>query len=485
MADSSGSNSVDRRRTAGLHGGRIGYHVPQTPHAQERQANMSDLEKWVRDRGITEVECVVPDMSGIARGKILPAQRFISSYQGGGLRLPESIFVQTVTGEYPEEDVTSDANGDIYLRPDPNTMRVVPWYEDPTAQVIADCHYADGKPVEISPRHVLRRVLALYHENGWEPVVAPELEFYLVKVSTDPDNPLEPPAGRSGRPEIGRQSYGIDAVNEFDPLFEEVYDFCEAQGIDIDTLSHEAGAAQMEINFNHGEALDLADQVFVFKRTVRQAALRHNVYATFMAKPMQNEPGSAMHIHQNILDRGSRRNLFADDEGNDTDFFRYYIGGLRKYLPSAMLLFAPNVNSYRRLVPDYDAPINMHWGRDNRTVGLRVPVSGSDARRVENRLAGADANPYLAIAGSLACGYLGIIEKLDPGKPIEGSGYTRAHSLPRHLPDALAKFSAARPLRDLLGEDFVESLTAVKEAEWDAYQRVVSSWEREYLLLNV
>jgi glutamine synthetase len=239
------------------------------------------------------------------------------------------------------------------------------------------------------------------------------------------------------------------------------------------------------VNFNHGEALELADQTFLFKRTVRQIAMRMGVYATFMAKPMQNEPGSAMHIHQNIVDAKTGQNLFADDRGEDTQLFRWYIGGLRKYLPAAMLLFAPNVNSYRRLVPDFDAPINVHWGRDNRTVGLRVPESGQAARRVENRLAGADANPYLAIAGSLACGWLGIVNKVDPGEPINGSGYTRAHSLPRHLPDALEKLKGARQIRELLGEDFCEAFMAVKEAEWDAYQRVVSSWEREYLLLNV
>lgn len=446
---------------------------------------MSSLDDWIKTHRITEVECLVPDMSGVARGKIIPAQKFVSVHKERGLRLPESIFVQTVTGDYPEEDVTGIANGDIYLHPDPATVRIVPWYEEPTAQVINDCTFADGSPVKISPRHVLRRVLALYHERGWLPVVAPELEFFLVKSNTDFDYPLEPPIGRSGRPETGRQSYGIDAVNEFDPLFEQVYDYCEAQRIDIDTLSHEAGAAQMEINFNHGESLELADQVFLFKRTVRQVALRHQVYATFMAKPMEREPGSAMHIHQNLVDMKTGENLFADAAGEDTDMFRWFIGGLRKYLPSAMLLFAPNVNSYRRLVPDYDAPINVHWGRDNRTVGLRVPDSGGAARRVENRLAGADANPYLAIAGSLACGWLGIVEKLDPGKPIEGSGYTRAHSLPHHLPDALAKLAAAKPLREIMGERFISALIAVKQAEWDAYQRVVSSWEREYLLLNV
>ncbi|WP_142847636.1 glutamine synthetase family protein [Telmatospirillum sp. J64-1] len=445
----------------------------------------TDLKDWIRSNAITEVESVVPDMSGVARGKIVPAHKFLRSQQGRDMRLPESVFIQTVTGSYPEEDVTSEANGDVYLQPDLSSLRMVPWYSEPTGLVINDCFYADGSPVGISPRQVLKKVLALYDERGWKPIVAPELEFFLVKPSDDPDYPLEPPIGRSGRPETGRQSYGIDAVNEFDPLFDDIYDFCEVQRIDVDTLSHEAGAGQMEINFNHGEPLDLADQVFLFKRIVRQAALRHKVYATFMAKPMENEPGSAMHLHQNVIDKKTGRNLFSTDDGKDTDLFRWFIGGLRKYLPHAMLLFAPNVNSYRRLVPDYDAPINVHWGHDNRTVGLRVPESAPQARRVENRLAGADANPYLAIAGSLACGLLGIIEKIDPGKPIEGSAYTRAHSLPRHQPESVAKFSAIKPLRDMLGEDFVEVFAAVKLAEWEAYHRVVSSWEREYLLLNV
>ena len=446
---------------------------------------MSNFADWIKARGITEVECLVPDMSGVARGKIVPAHKFVSIAETRGLRLPESIFVQTVTGDYPEEDVTSVANGDITLAPDPDTLRLVPWYDEPTACVISDCLYLDGKPVGMAPRQVLKRVLELYRGKGWQPVVAPELEFFLVKPNTDSDYPLEPPIGRSGRAETGRPAYGVDAVNEFDPLFDQVYAVCDAQRLDVDTLSHEAGNAQMEVNFDHGDALELADQAFLFKRLVRQVALRHSVYATFMAKPMQNEPGSAMHLHQNLVDAATGRNLFATESGADTDMFRWFIGGLRKFLPAAMLLFAPNVNSYRRLVPDFDAPINVHWGRDNRTVGLRVPESGAASRRVENRLAGADANPYLAIAGSLACGWLGIRQKIDPGGPVDGSGYTRAHSLPRHLPDALEKLKAAKALRELLGEAFCEAYMAVKEAEWDAYQRVVSSWEREYLLLNV
>ncbi|MEO5374622.1 MAG: glutamine synthetase family protein [Alphaproteobacteria bacterium] len=446
---------------------------------------MDTLEEWLRERGANEVECLVPDMSGVPRGKILPASRFLTSIRERALRLPEAIFVQTVTGDYPDEDPSDEANIDIYLKPDPTTIRIVPWYREPTAQVIHDCFYGDGRRVEMAPRHVLRRVLDLYAERGWKPVVAPELEFFLVKMNNDPDYPLEPPIGRSGRPEIGRQSYGVDAVNEFDPLFEDVYDFCGEQHLGVETLHHEAGAAQMEINFKHGDPMELADQVFLFKRTVRQAALRHNVYATFMAKPMEREPGSAMHIHQSIVDAKTGVNLFSQTDDKDSDLFLWHIGGLQKYLPSAMVLLAPNVNSYRRLVPDFDAPINMHWARDNRTVGLRVPFSQPQAMRVENRVGGADANPYLAIAASLACGYLGMVEQIDPVKPITGSGYDRAHGLPRHLPGAITKFANAKPLHEILGETFVKALIAVKETEWHAYQRVVSSWEREYLLLNV
>ncbi|MDR3515839.1 MAG: glutamine synthetase family protein [Azospirillaceae bacterium] len=447
---------------------------------------MLSLEDYIKSGQITEVECLIPDMSGIARGKILPAEKFLRILRDRGLRLPEAIFVQTVTGDYPEqEDVTNPANSDIYMIPDPETIRDVPWYSEPTAQVISDCVYADGNPVDIAPRHVLKRVLSLYQDRGWTPIVAPELEFFLVQVNKDPDYPLVPPVGRSGRTESGRQAYGIDAVNEFDPIFEDVYDYCEAQHIDIDTLTHEAGAAQIEINFNHADALSLADQVFLFKRTVRETAIRHDVYATFMAKPMQGEPGSAMHIHQSLVDHATGENLFSTPDGADTPLFRSYIAGLQKYLPSAMPLLAPNVNSYRRLITGSDAPINVHWGRDNRTTGFRVPVSSPEGRRVENRVAGADANPYLALAASLACGYLGVIEALTPTDPVKGSAHRLAFTLPRHQSDALTRLNACKPLCEVFGERFVKAVTVVKQAEFEAYQRVISSWERENLLLNV
>jgi glutamine synthetase len=442
--------------------------------------------EFIREHGITEVECLVPDLSGIARGKILPAEKFIGALDGFGLRIPEAIFITMVNGLYPEdENITDRANIDVYMHPDPASIRVVPWYKEPTAQVICDCTYRNGKPVDNSARYILRRVIELYAKRGWRAVVAPELEFYLVAMNKDPDYPLEPPIGRSGRQEYGSQAFGIDAINEFDPIFEDVYDYCERQQIDVDTMNHEAGAAQIEINFDHGDPLALADQVFLFKRTVRQVAINHGVYATFMAKPMKGQPGSAMHIHQSVVHAETGENLFATAKGKNSRLFLAHLAGLQKYLPAAMPLLAPNVNSYRRLRPNSDAPINVHWGHDNRTTGFRVPLSEGNSRRVENRVPGADTNPYLAMAASLACGYLGMAQRLEPTDPITGSAYRLAFSLPRHQFDALSKLRQSKQLREVLGERFVETVEQVKFAEYDAYQQVISSWEREYLLLNV
>ena len=446
------------------------------------------LNDWFQKHGITEVECLVSDLTGILKGKIMPAGKYLN---GGRPRLPDSIFIQTVTGGYPDdEDIRfwNQTERDMELVPDPGAIYLVPWAEDPTAQIIHDCFYLTGEPVDLAPRHVLKRVLGLYAERGWKPVIAPEVEFYLVKTNTDSDYPLEPPIGRTGRQESSRQSFSIDAVNEFDPLFEEMYDYCDAMSLDLDTLIHEEGAGQMEVNFQHGDPLALADQVVMFKRTLRETALRHGMYATFMAKPMANEPGSSMHIHQSLLDSERGHNLFADDDGQPSRLFHHFIGGLQKYLPAAMPLLAPNVNSYRRLMrtdSSGSAPINVEWGMDNRTVGLRVPVSTPDSTRVENRLAGADANPYLVMAASLACGYLGMLSQLEPRPPMTGSAWSGGHKLPDDIGPALDLLQQCQALSDILGERFTHSYLAVKRAEHRAYFQVISSWEREHLLLRV
>lgn len=444
--------------------------------------DIADLRTWLVDHGIDEIEAIVPDMAGVARGKFMPARKFVEQ---GGMRLPQSLFVQTVTGQYADEEHFGTIDRDMVARADLDTVRVVPWASEPTACVLHDCYFHDGTPVDIAPRQLLRNVLELYAERGLRPVVAPEVEFYLVKRNTDPDYPLEPPVGRSGRQETVRQPLSMDAIDEFEPLIEDIYDYCEAQRLLVDNLVHEAGTAQLEINFEHGGALQLADQVFLFKRTVRETAMRHNMYATFMAKAMEQEPGNSMHWHISLLDARTGRNVFASDDGREPPVFLNFIGGLQRYLPEASLLFAPYVNSYRRFTRYQSAPINLQWGYDNRTVGLRVPESAPSARRVENRLAGADVNPYLAIAASLACGWLGIEQAIEPRAPENGNAYQRPFELPRSLYDALGLLERSEQMKKLFGARFIEVFAAIKREEYEAYFQVISAWEREHLLLSV
>lgn len=449
----------------------------RTPDGDARQ-----IQQWLDEHRITEIECLIPDMAGQARGKIVPRHKYDPAV---GLRLPEAVLTMTVTGDYPQEDYTSVADPDMLLIPDVKTLRPVPWAKEPTAQIIHDCHRFDGAAIDLSPRTLLRRILSLYEAEGWKPVVAPEMEFYLVQVEPDEDIPLKPPMGRTRRTEAGMQSFSIDAVNEYDDIFDVMYDWCEAQGIQLDTLIHEMGTAQMEINLDHGDALPLADQVFLFKRTIREVAIRHNMYATFMAKPMQGQPGSAMHIHQSVVRMDDGRNIFSRPDGSPSDEFMHFIGGLQTYLPAATAFFAPYVNSYRRLSRYTSAPINLQWGFDNRTCGLRVPHSGPESRRVENRLAGVDVNPYLAMAASLACGYLGIRQGLKPSEPLTGSAYEQPHQLPRHLDQAVEQLMACQPLAEIFGEHFIRTYSAIKDAEYREYFDVISPWERRFLLLHV
>ncbi len=438
---------------------------------------------FIADRRLDEVECIIADMPGIARGKAVPASKFARQDY---FHLPDSIFYQTITGEW------GDAAGeegfierDMILKPDMATASAAPWTADCTLQVIHDAFDRKGKPISYAPRNVLKRVVDLYHQQGWEPVIAPEMEFYLVARNLDPAKNIEPMMGRSGRPAAARQAYSMTAVDEFGPVIDDIYDFAEAQGFEIDGITQEGGAGQLEINLLHGDPVKLADEVFYFKRLIREAALRHNCFATFMAKPIADEPGSAMHIHHSVIDKATGQNLFSGPQGGETDAFFHFIGGFQKHLPSVIAVLAPYVNSYRRYVRDHAAPINLEWGRDNRTTGIRVPLSGPNSRRVENRLAGMDCNPYLGIAASLACGYLGMMQECWPEKQYKGDAYEGEGEIPRVMGDALDLFEASKDIAEVLGPDFCRVYSIVKRSEYEEFLQVISPWEREHLLLNV
>ncbi|MEA5161160.1 glutamine synthetase family protein [Cereibacter johrii] len=437
---------------------------------------------YIADRRVDEVECILSDIAGVARGKAMPAFKFGKQTS---FFLPNSIFLQTITGEWADNPSGAFTEPDMILIPDYSTATAAPWTADVTLQVIHDAVDQQGRPVPVSPRNVLRRVVELYNAEGWTPIVAPEMEFFLVARNIDPNMPVMPPMGRTGRRAAAKQAYSMSAVDEYGKVIDDIYDFAEAQGFEIDGILQEGGAGQVEINLAHGDPVALADQIFFFKRLIREAALRHDCFATFMAKPIEGEPGSAMHIHHSVVDTETKLNIFSDAKGGETEAFLHFIAGMQTHLPAAVALLAPYVNSYRRYVPDFAAPINLEWGRDNRTTGLRVPISGPEARRLENRLAGMDCNPYLGLAASLACGYLGLKERKMPQPECTGDAYMSETDLPYNLGDALDLLEEDAALRDVLGPEFCGVYDSVKRNEYKEFLQVISPWEREHLLLNV
>jgi glutamine synthetase len=276
-------------------------------------------------------------------------------------------------------------------------------------------------------------------------------------------------------------------VDDYGLVIDTIYNYAKDAGLTIDTVIQEDGAGQVEINLTHGDPVLLADQVFYFKRIIREAALNHDMFATFMAKPMRDQPGSAMHVHQSVVDLASGDNIFSDAQGNVSDRFMHFIGGCQKYLPQALPLMAPYVNSYRRFEKDSNssAPTNFAWGYDNRATGLRVPNAGAQDRRVENRVVGVDCNPYLAIAVGLACGYLGMMQNTKPGEPAAGELDDDTYNIPTTLDEALNLFEEAEDVHEVLGRDFCMIYGAVKREEMRQFHREISPWEREHLLLNV
>ncbi|MCB6178874.1 glutamine synthetase family protein [Rhodobacter sp. Har01] len=437
---------------------------------------------YIGNRRVDEVECVIADIAGVARGKAMPAAKFgkQTSYY-----LPNSIFLQTITGDWADNPFDAFTEPDMVLVPDFSTTVASPWTSDVALQVVHDAKDQDGNDIGFAPRNVLKRIVALYAAQGWKPVVAPEMEFFLVARNIDPNMPIIPPMGRTGRRAAAKQAYSLSAVDEYGKVIDDIYDFAEAQGLEIDGILQEGGAGQIELNLAHGDPVRLADDVFFFKRMIREAAFRHDCFATFMAKPIAEEPGSAMHIHTSVVDTKTGKNIFSGPKGVETEAFAHFIGGMQAHMGAAIALLAPYVNSYRRYVPDFAAPINLEWGRDNRTTGLRVPLSTPAARRIENRLPGMDCNPYLGIAATLACGYLGLMAKQAPRPEFSGSAYVDSDEIPTTLGDALDLLDEDAALKEVMGIDFIKVYDSVKRNEYKEFLQVISPWEREHLLLNV
>ena len=430
-------------------------------------------------QGIDEIECVTPDLNGVPRGKVMTAEGFL---EGRRLQMARGVLLQCIMGGYPPAKFYGSDDGDLALVAESSQVHRLPWSDDGRALAICDANELDGRPSALSTRGQLKAVIARYAALGLAPVVATELEFFVFAPNTDPQQPFQPPVGSDGRRELGHSAFSVSSNNGLRPFFKEVYQCMAALGLPRDTFMHEMGVSQFEINLLHGDPLLLADQTFLFKHLLKEVALKHGLTVVCMAKPLARTPGSSMHIHQSLVEAGSGRNVFSDEQGLPTDTFHHFIGGLQACMADFTALFAPNVNSYQRLCHPYASPNNACWSEDNRAAGLRIPASAPVARRVENRLPGADANPYLAIAASLAAGLHGIEQRLQPSPAIQGEFEVPEHlSLPCTLHAALERLKRSTLARELFGSEFIEGYIASKTLELSDFFDEITPWERRVL----
>nr|WP_172833325.1 glutamine synthetase family protein [Pseudomonas sp. Z003-0.4C(8344-21)] len=402
--------------------------------------------------------------------------------EGRRLQLARGVLLQCIMGGYPPARFYGSDDGDLALVAEPTQIHRLPWSDEPRALAICDADELSGESSPLSTRGQLKKVIARYAERGLAPVVATELEFFVFAPNPDPTQAFRPPVGLDGRREDGQSAFSVSSNNGLRPFFSEVYKCMAALGLPRDTFMHEMGVSQFEINLLHGDPLLLADQTFLFKHLLKEVALKHGLTVVCMAKPLAHTPGSSMHIHQSVVEIGSGRNVFSDASGEATAMFRHFIGGQQAAMTDFTALFAPNVNSYQRLCHPYASPNNACWSHDNRAAGLRIPASSPVARRVENRLPGADANPYLALAASLAAGLHGIEQELEPSEAIQGEFVVPDNlALPCTLHAALERLKRSHLARELFGPEFIEGYIASKTMELTSFFDEITPWERRVL----
>lgn len=460
--------------------------APDTP-----QGDMPDAAATFRAAhpDIAAVDVLLTDLCGVFRGKRVPVADLGKVYSDG-IALPGCTFAVDISGETVEETGMSIERGvpDQICRPVPGTLVPVPWGRRPDGrglgQVLLAMRDADGGPYPYAPRSLVETLEAALAARGLRPVMAVELEFYLI----DPDRaddaaPTPPLSAVSGRRQTRTQVYGLNELEDFQAVLDDITASANAQGIPAGTAIAEYGPGQYEITLAHVTgALAAADQAVLFKRVVRSVARRHGLDATFMAKPYADQASSGMHVHMSVVD-DQDRNIFAADAPEGSEALRHCLGGLIDILPGAMALAAPGANSYRRFQVDSYAPIQIVWGVNNRTAPLRIPAGEPESRRVEYRIAGADANPYLVVASLLAGLLHGLATHADPGPPVVGNAYDAAAPvLPTSWESALAAFSRDPILRRWLGDAFVDCYHLTKRAERAKFEAQVTPLEYQWYM---
>lgn len=421
---------------------------------------------WLHDNPhIHSVRAVACDLNAQARGKRVP-RRFAHKLEDEGTRFPFSVLNLDIWGEDIEDSPlvfdTGDADG--ILLPTDRGYVPMPWLETPTALLPLWMFHDDGRPFAGDPRHALNAVVARYTAKGLTPVVATELEFYLID---DSRRVLRvPPSPRSGKRRAGAETLAMRQLDAFDQFFTQLYDACEAMDIPADTAISEAGLGQFEINMMHQpDALKAADDAWLFKLLVRGLARKHGFAASFMAKPYPDYAGNGLHTHFSVLDQAGK-NIFDDGSPKGTATLRHAIAGLLAATPASMLIFAPHANSYDRLVPGAHAPTGLAWAYENRTAAIRVPSGPPVARRIEHRIAGGDINPYLMLAVVLGAALAGIEDANEPSAPITGNAYALdLPQTPETWAEAIARFESDPWIKRLLPKELIQNLLLTKKQE--------------------
>lgn len=448
-------------------------------------ASVQDAQEFLaQNPDIDLFELFILDANGVPRGKLLHRDELLAVY-ASGRPLPSTILGLSINGDDVEDTGLVWEVGDIDCRAYPlaGSLTRMPWRQIPTAAVQVSMHPSEGMPATVAdPRHLLTRVIDVLKAEGYHPVMACELEFYLLDQQRDHQGRPQPALDRDGGRPRSTQVYGLRELEQIEPFLADLYAACKLQGIPARTAISEYAPGQVEITLEHGDALLAMDQAVRYKRLVKGVAHQHGMQACFMAKPFDHLAGTGMHMHVSLAD-AQGRNLFASEQPAGTPLLGQAVAGMLASLLDSLLLFCPNANSYRRFQANSYAPLAPTWGVDNRTVSLRVPGGPANTRHIEHRICGADANPYLAAAAILAGIHRGIREQLDPGAPIEGNGYAQAKELlPTDWLTSIQALECSTWAREALGQEFLKVYLAIKRAEYRQFMAEVGEQDWRWYL---
>lgn len=429
-------------------------------------------------------EVVLTDLNGILRGKWLP-RASMEKVLNGKLKMSLTSLCADVWGRDVPILCRQTGDGDGICVALEDSIRLLPWLQRPTAQLMLQLNTEDGTPWGYDSRVILQRVCTRFKKLGLTPVCAPELEFYLLPEDRQADGTPRIPATRAnGTCTIGGQLYSTEVMQEQAILLHEMRKACELMNLPLEGLVKELAASQYELNLEHvDDPLRAADNAQMLKQTVKGVARNHHLIASFMAKPFGDRDGNGFHTHVSLLDNDGR-NVFDDGTARGTDILRHAIAGLAQTMEDCMLIFAPHNNSYRRLRRGVHGPLVPTWGYENRYTALRIPNGEGEARRIEHRIAGADANPYLSLAAILAGIAYGIENQLQADEPTTGGPQDADPVLPGNWYEALRAFENSEFIVEALGADFRQAFSAIKRMEQLEFSGTVNPLEyNSYLVL--